>query len=468
MAGDSQRERFEQGRVASHPKHTFRPLRVAPATGSELNTLSLPLPAVACMQMADVLFEFDSSFVLPEAAAILKDLPALRDSHTNKAGLKPPLAIFGHTDPVGKDDYNKRLSGRRAKAIYGLLLNDAGIWKALLKSPMGGDDWKKKGAIATMKNFLGASAPKQEGAIVEAYQKALFPTPVTKTDFIAQGAHAKGRADLQGCSEFNLLVSLSEGEIASLSEAARNHENRPNRRVVIYLFRAGSKVNPNLWPCPTADDASTALCKKQFFVTPPPGDQRRRHTAERREHAKLADTTEDTFACSFYDEISHLSPCEEPVRPKQCCRLRATVEDNLDPVASGRLRVRIPELGDQPVWAMPAVPFAGPKEGLWTMPPIGANVWVEFEGGDTNRPIWSGCFWSPGEAPPEAAATDSLLVKTDGNVFVMSAQNGFRVEVTGKARIELRDGAVLDSGAGSKIELAGAQVRFNGEAIEVT
>jgi len=28
-----------------------------------------------------------------------------------------PLSVFGHADPVGSDDYNKALSGRRAMAV---------------------------------------------------------------------------------------------------------------------------------------------------------------------------------------------------------------------------------------------------------------------------------------------------------------------------------------------------------------
>jgi len=41
--------------------------------------------------------------------------------------------------------------------------------------------------------------------------------------------------------------------------------------------------------------------------------------------------------------------------------------------------------------------------GLFFLPPKGANVWVEFEGGDPDYPIWSGCFWSDGEVPAQPA-----------------------------------------------------------------
>ena len=54
---------------------------------------------------------------------------------------------------------------------------------------------------------------------------------------------------------------------------------------------------------------------------------------------------------------------------------------------------------------MPCVPYAGPDVGFFALPPTGANIWVEFEGGDPDYPIWSGCFWGTGDAPEEASAT---------------------------------------------------------------
>lgn len=41
--------------------------------------------------------------------------------------------------------------------------------------------------------------------------------------------------------------------------------------------------------------------------------------------------------------------------------------------------------------------------GFYTIPPIGALVWIEFEGGDPTYPIWSGCFWNTGQVPTEVA-----------------------------------------------------------------
>ena len=101
-------------------------------------------------------------------------------------------------------------------------------------------------------------------------------------------------------------------------------------------------------------------------------------------------------------------------------KYRGKVVDNNDPLKRGRIMPNVPAIMDgQLTWAEPCVPYAGPKLGWFAVPPVGANVWVEFEGGDPNRPIWSGCFWgtTEAEAPPpdaiEGNADDRKVVQTD-------------------------------------------------------
>lgn len=79
--------------------------------------------------------------------------------------------------------------------------------------------------------------------------------------------------------------------------------------------------------------------------------------------------------------------------------------DNIDPLFLGRI---LAEVAAVPAtagnWCMPCVPYAGVQVGFYNMPPIGANVWVEFEGGDPMRPIWSGCFWGESELMEQLTA----------------------------------------------------------------
>jgi len=95
-------------------------------------------------------------------------------------------------------------------------------------------------------------------------------------------------------------------------------------------------------------------------------------------------------------------------------KYRGKVVDNIDPLMLGRLIVLVPAVSDLPIsWAMPCVPYAGRNVGFFALPPVAANVWIEFEGGDLNYPIWTGCFWGEGELPVKSAVPTSKVLKTE-------------------------------------------------------
>ena len=97
-------------------------------------------------------------------------------------------------------------------------------------------------------------------------------------------------------------------------------------------------------------------------------------------------------------------------------KYRGKVVQNLDPNRMGRIQVACPQvLGENILsWAMPCVPFAGMQEGFYMIPNIGSNVWVEFEGGDPDHPIWSGCFWTRQQIPLNALLPTVRTIKTLG------------------------------------------------------
>jgi len=90
-------------------------------------------------------------------------------------------------------------------------------------------------------------------------------------------------------------------------------------------------------------------------------------------------------------------------------KYRGLVTDNLDPMQIGRIQASVPEvLGELGTgWALPCAPYAGTNAGLYTIPPVGAGVWIEFEAGDPSRPIWSGTWWGTGEVPMDEKSTPS-------------------------------------------------------------
>jgi len=135
------------GVAGTHSAVADAHILVGPSTAAEKKILLLAgLFPVGCWRVDDVRFEFDSSFVLPAIASEIQALATLRDLHKKPVAPRtnlsmpqfifPPMSIFGHADPVGNDDYNKILSGRRRRAaIYGLLTRRTDVWEESLQQP---------------------------------------------------------------------------------------------------------------------------------------------------------------------------------------------------------------------------------------------------------------------------------------------------------------------------------------------
>jgi outer membrane protein OmpA-like peptidoglycan-associated protein len=356
---------LEGGVSGAHPVPETQAILVAPTTEVAVNTIRPPIIPVACWKIEDLRFEFASSFVRPEARKELQKLSTLVGEHP-----LAPLSIFGHADPIGTDDPNKRLSGRRAQAIYALLIRDTALWEEIfndsdehwgLKSiqimlrTLGHEPGTISGAqtgstTSAVKAFQSANGltddgdpgPKTRAKLFKAYMDAICvdaaaaPFQLQKSDFLTQGADPKGKGDYQGCSEFNPVVMFSQSEAKAFEpqakHAQRNAENAPNRRVMVLLFRPGSVVTPDRWPCPRATEG-TAACKKRFWSD---ADTRRQFQAERR----TFEDTKDTFACRFYHRLTLVSPCERAAPPLPLAFLeiildqdRDTVVDEASPVA---------------------------------------------------------------------------------------------------------------------------------------
>lgn len=72
-----------------------------------------------------------------------------------------------------------------------------------------------------------------------------------------------------------------------------------------------------------------------------------------------------------------------------CSIYRGVVTNNTDPSSLMRLQVQVPAvLGNQMVWALPCIPI-----GTSVAPPaVGKGVWIMFEGGNPNSPVWMGTW----------------------------------------------------------------------------
>ena len=94
-------------------------------------------------------------------------------------------------------------------------------------------------------------------------------------------------------------------------------------------------------------------------------------------------------------------------------KYRGVVTDNKDPLMIGRVRARVPDvMGDgESGWAMPCAPFGGAAAGLLRLPTVGAGVWIEFEHGDPDYPIWAGCWWGAADRDAADAARSAAAVQ---------------------------------------------------------
>ena len=161
------------------------------------------------------------------------------------------------------------------------------------------------------------------------------------------------------------------------------------------------------------------------------------------------------------------------------------VVDNQDPQNLGRLQVSCPAvLGSLNAWARPCVPYAGPGVGFFFLPPVGAGVWVEFEGGDVSRAIWTGCYWAQGELPGDATSPDIKLIvtaaaslridDTQGEI-VIANQPGSTITLNDEVSTEAgsathtvgANGVVSESSPG-KVEVGAAGVTINNGAFKVS
>ena len=144
-------------------------------------------------------------------------------------------------------------------------------------------------------------------------------------------------------------------------------------------------------------------------------------------------------------------------------KYRGKVETNIDPLGLGRVQVSVPDVtGDGTLaWAMPCLPGAGPGTGFFHIPPVGANVWVEFERGDPDYPVWCGGFWDAGDTPAAMGPTQAATRAWVGDNFKLEV-----LDAPGVGEMTLS----LTTAAGEALIKAGAdalEISFGGSSVKL-
>jgi len=96
-------------------------------------------------------------------------------------------------------------------------------------------------------------------------------------------------------------------------------------------------------------------------------------------------------------------------------------------------------------------------------------VWIEFEHGDPDYPIWTGCFWAQGEVPASPGVAEMKVLKTDKCTITINDLIGsISIEMQTGAKIEISPTDIeISTGAGGSVKLTGPQVSINDGALEV-
>jgi uncharacterized protein involved in type VI secretion and phage assembly len=161
-------------------------------------------------------------------------------------------------------------------------------------------------------------------------------------------------------------------------------------------------------------------------------------------------------------------------------KYRATVVNNVDPEQRARIMVMAPDVSGFALtsWALPAFPIGGLQMGMFSLPMIGSGVWVEFEHGDLDYPIWTGIYW--GSAAEVPALSHLIPPAVPGVVIQTALQNGILISdvpgPTGGIMLTTTTGAMilinelgitLSNGQGATIQMTGPSVVINAGALTV-
>jgi type VI secretion system (T6SS) baseplate-like injector VgrG len=138
---------------------------------------------------------------------------------------------------------------------------------------------------------------------------------------------------------------------------------------------------------------------------------------------------------------------------------------------------------------MPCLPITGKQMGTFMLPQIGSGVWIEFEQGNPDYPIWTGGYWGLAAELPLAAlagnpvAPSLIFQSTLQNAVMISdlpptppppvmppvpTTGGIILRSTTGASIVVNDaGIFISNGKGAIISMMGPSILVNNGALMI-
>jgi hypothetical protein len=140
--------------------------------------------------------------------------------------------------------------------------------------------------------------------------------------------------------------------------------------------------------------------------------------------------------------------------PFNQCRIQATVASVLGEVTSG--------------WALPAAPFAGDQHGMVMLPKVGSGVWIEFEAGQLDNPIWSGAWWAAGQRPDPQGAGVRVIVSENGHKVILDDEaDELKLVHAGGPEITMTGSEIVITCGACEIKISNESISLNNGMIKV-
>jgi len=151
-------------------------------------------------------------------------------------------------------------------------------------------------------------------------------------------------------------------------------------------------------------------------------------------------------------------------------KYRGIVTDVDDPDNRCRIRARLDNLldGRETGWALPAAPFAGDGHGMVMLPKVGSGVWIEFEAGNLDFPIWSGGWWADGQRPNPQGARVRVIVSETGNQVVLDDdKDEVRIVHNGGPQITISGSEIVLTVGACELKIGDTDISLNNGMVKV-
>ena len=161
-------------------------------------------------------------------------------------------------------------------------------------------------------------------------------------------------------------------------------------------------------------------------------------------------------------------------------KFRGTVVNNVDPEQRGRIQVMVADVSGFALssWAMASFPVGGLQMGIFCVPMIGSGVWIEFEQGDLDYPVWTGIFYGSAAEVPAMAhlippGVPGIVLQTvlQNSILISDVPGptgGIMLKSTTGAMILINElGITISNGQGAIIQMTGPSVVINAGALTI-